>query len=161
MSKHKRKHQRHLCKNCGHFTKTVSKLKKHKEKEQKARDPVEFKCNFCYFKSTHKSHRDTHTKIFVHITVTTFVGRRYSYSYSQFILVLFLHKSLAAELATVNPFMHTNWCAKGFFFEINILPIFLRQILDRIFIFEKKVCLHKISHMALLSPPLKIFNQPS
>ena len=35
MSKHKRKHQRHLCKDCGHFTKTVSKLKKHKEMNTK------------------------------------------------------------------------------------------------------------------------------
>ena len=64
MSRHKRKHQRHLCEDCGHVAKTVSKLKKHKEKEHIARDPVVFKCNFCDYKSTHKSHRDTHTKIY-------------------------------------------------------------------------------------------------
>ena len=61
---HEARDQRHLCEDCGHVAKTVSKLTKHKEKEHIARDPVVFKCNFCDYKSTHKSHRDTHTKIY-------------------------------------------------------------------------------------------------
>ena len=64
MTKHKRKHQRHLCEDCGHLAKSVSKLDKHKEKEHRARNPVEFKCSFCDYKSTYKFNRDAHTKMY-------------------------------------------------------------------------------------------------